>query len=163
MRTMTYLTGALMTSSLLFGQGVQAVETAEQAAVIEIVNKAADILEREGEAGLEKVGALRFDGDNYVFVDDIHGVALMHVAKHLIGQSALHLRDDTGKYFKREFIDTVKTSESEQNGITYYNGSGWVRYRWPRPGEQEFIPKISYVRGILMGDRNVYVGAGIDE
>lgn len=131
--------------------------------VVSVVNRAVAILEEEGEAGLEKVGELRFDGDNYVFVNDLNAVTLMHIKKQLIGKNLIALKDDTGKRFFAEFHDVVKGSESEKNGITYFNGSGWVNYRWPKPGEEAFSPKITYVKGCLMGDKNVYVGAGYYE
>ncbi len=142
---------------------VMAAERDQRTEVVEIVNQAAAMLEQEGEAGLETVGAVRFAGDNYLFVNTLDGVTLVHLQQHLIGRSLLNLRDDTGKYFFQDFAETVKTQESEKDGVTYYSGSGWVRYRWPRPGEDTFVPKITYVRGVLMGDRNVYVGAGIDD
>lgn len=131
--------------------------------VMQIVNQAASILEQEGEAGLAKVGELRFCGDNYVFVNTMDGVTVMHIHEHLIGRNLLHLRDDTGKHFFSDFADTARTQTSERDGKEYYSGTGWVRYRWPRPGEQEFTPKVTYIRGVLMGDVNVYVGAGIDD
>lgn len=74
-------------------------DDAERREVIEIVNKAARILEEEGEAGLAKVGELRFGEANYVFVNTMDGVTLMHIQEHLIGRSLAHLRDDTGSIF----------------------------------------------------------------
>ena len=131
--------------------------------VMAAVDEAVAILEKEGEAGLEKVGKIRFCDGNYVFVNDLKGKTLMHIKPHLIGKVLISLKDDTGKRFFAEFTKAAKQNEAESNGTKYYNGSGWVKYRWPKPGKKEFSPKVSYIRGCLMGDTNVYVGAGFYE
>lgn len=125
------------------------------------VGSAVTILEQEGTAGLEKVGAIRFCTDNYVFVNDLRGKTLMHIKPELIGKVLIGLKDDTGKRFFADFSETAKASQATKDNITYANGSGWVEYRWPKPGEQTFSQKSSYVQGCLMGAENVYAGAGI--
>lgn len=125
------------------------------------VEQAVDILDQEGAAGLEKVGEIRFCGDNYVFVNDLRGKTRMHIKRSLIGKVLIALKDDTGKRFFADFTQVAKQNESTKDGTTYYNGSGWVDYRWPKPGDKTFSPKTSYIKGCLMGTENVYVGAGI--
>lgn len=131
--------------------------------VVKAVEQAAAILEKEGEAGLKKVGELRFCNGNYVFVNDLKGKTLMHIKPHLIGKVLISLKDDKGKRFFAEFTKTTKGSQASKDGATYYNGSGWVKYRWPKPGAKEFSPKVSYIKGCRMGKTNVYVGAGYYE
>jgi methyl-accepting chemotaxis protein len=130
-------------------------------AVKSAVDEAVSILEREGVAGLEKVGEIRFCGGNYVFVNDLKGKTLMHIKPTLIGKVLIGLKDDTGKRFFADFTEATKTSQATRNGVTYFNGAGWVDYRWPKPGAKDFSAKTSYIRGCLMGDENVYVGAGV--
>lgn len=125
------------------------------------VEQAVGILEQEGPAGLEKVGEIRFCGDNYVFVNDLKGKTRMHIKSSLIGKVLIALKDDTGKRFFADFTQVAKQSQHTTDGTTYYNGGGWVDYRWPKPGDQTFSPKTSYIKGCLMGVENVYVGAGI--
>jgi len=129
--------------------------------VVAAVDKAVAIIEKEGRVGLEKIGELRFCGNNYVFVNDLKGTTLMHIKDHLIGKNLIGLKDDTGKRFFADFTAVVKGSEKSSNGVTYYDGNGWVSYRWPKPGEKDFSPKVTYIKGCLMGSENVYVGAGI--
>jgi signal transduction histidine kinase len=129
--------------------------------VVEAVNEAATLLETKGEAGLANVGKLRFCDGNYVFVNDFKGINLMHIRTHLIGKKLSGLRDDKGKRFFVEFATMAKTSMNSKMGERYYNGTGWVEYRWPKPGEKTFSPKLTYIRGCLMGKKNVYLGAGI--
>jgi signal transduction histidine kinase len=154
------LLGALV--SLLFAQtAVWAEEPCSKEAVKAAVDQAVDILEKEGSAGLEKVGAMRFCGGNYVFVNDLKGKTLMHIKTALIGKVLIGLKDDTGKRFFADFSETAKASQATRDGNAYFNGQGWVEYRWPKPGEKTFSPKLSYIKGCLMGGENVYVGAGI--
>ena len=129
--------------------------------VVQSVDQAVAILTQEGAAGLEKVGAIRFCENNYVFVNDLKGKTLMHIKASLIGKVLIGLKDDTGKRFFADFTEVTKTSQATENSTTYYNGSGWVDYRWPKPGEKTSSPKTSYIKGCLMGGENVYVGAGI--
>ena len=131
--------------------------------VIKAVEEAVSILAKEGQAGLEKVGKIRFCDGNYAFVNDFSGKTLMHIKSHLIGKVLIGLKDDTGKRFFADFTKKAQSSETTQGGKTYHNGSGWVSYRWPKPGEKTFAPKVSYIEGCLMGTENVYVGAGIYE
>jgi signal transduction histidine kinase len=100
---------------------------------------------------------------NYVFVNDFEARTLMHIKPHLIGKVLIALKDDTGKRFFMDFTKKAQSSQATKNGKTYYNGSGWVSYRWPKPGEKSFSPKVTYIKGCLMGDKNVYVGAGYYE
>lgn len=129
--------------------------------VVKAVEQAVQLLEAEGEAGLEKIGGITFCGNNYVFVNDLKGKTLMHAKKKLIGKVLIQLKDDQGKRFFADFGEVAKSSKKEENGVTYYNGSGWVDYRWPKPGEKTFSSKTSYIKGCRLGTDSVYVGAGI--
>jgi methyl-accepting chemotaxis protein len=153
--------GAIL--SLLLGQTSPALADGAcgKEAVKAAVEQAVTILEQEGPAGLEKVGAMRFCGGNYVFVNDLKGRTLMHIKHELIGKVLIGLKDDTGKRFFADFTEAAKTSQAAKDGVSYFNGAGWVDYHWPKPGEKTFSPKTSYIKGCLMGNQNVYVGAGI--
>jgi len=148
---------------VLFSSTVFAGGACTKDEVLKAVEEGVAILEKEGKAGLEKVGKIRFCGGNYIFVNNLEGKTLMHIASHLIGKVLIALKDDTGKRFFADFTKMAQSSQTTKDGITYYNGSGWVSYRWPKPGEKTFSPKISYIKGCLMGKENVYVGAGIYE
>ena len=148
---------------LVFASPLMAESACTKEDVVKAVDEAVAILENEGRAGLERVGQIRFCTDNYVFVNDFNGKTLMHIMPHLIDKVLIALKDDTGKRFFADFTKMAQSSQTNKDGKTYYNGSGWVSYRWPKPGKKEFSPKISYIRGCLMGDENVYIGAGIYE
>ncbi|WP_338054310.1 methyl-accepting chemotaxis protein [Simplicispira suum] len=54
----------------------------------------------------------------------------------LEGQDLSGNKDPTGKFLFVEFVNTVKKS-----------GSGFVSYLWPKPGNTEPVPKVSFVKG----------------
>jgi signal transduction histidine kinase len=122
--------------------------------IIKAVNQAVAIIEQEGEAGLGKVGEIRFGDGNYVFVNNLDGTTLMHIKQHLIGKNmvAMGLKDDKGKNFFMEFTKVAKSPE----------GEGWVDYRWTKPDDPKtFYDKTTYIKKTKMGDKDVYVGAGM--
>ena len=155
--TMAMLAVVFFSSTLFAGNSCTKEET------IKAAEEAVAILEKEGEAGLEKVGGIRFCNGNYVFVNDFEARTLMHIKPHLIGKVLIALKDDTGKRFFMDFTKKAQSSHATKNGKTYCNGSGWVSYRWTKPGEKSFSPKVTYIKSCLMGDKNVYVGAGYYE
>ncbi len=155
--------GAAVVMVAVFSSSLSAGDNCTKDEVVKAVDEAVAILENNGEPGLEEVGKIRFCNGNYVFVNDFKGKTLMHIKPHLIGKVLIALKDDTGKRFFADFTEMAQSSQAKKGGKEYYNGSGWVSYRWPKPGEEEFSPKISYIKGCLMGQKNVYVGAGIYE
>ena len=160
MKKAIFLVTAVM-MGVLFLTPLYAEDNCAKEEVVKAVNEAVAILESEGRRGLEKVGQIRFCGDNYVFVNDLKGKTLMHLKPHLIGKVLIGLKDDKGKRFFADFTEMAKSNKATKGSIQYYNGGGWVAYRWPRPDEEEFSEKLSYIKGCMMGDENVYVGAGI--
>ena len=85
----------------------------------------------------QAIAALRYDGDNYFWINDLQIRMVMHpVQPRLDGQDLGNLRDPDGVAIFREFVETVRQ-----------HGEGAVRYRWPRPGSADPVDKLSYVKG----------------
>lgn len=82
----------------------------------------------------QRIGELRYDGDNYVFIQDTAGTIVQHPSAKLRGTSGLDLKDPDGKYLFREM-----------NAVAARDGRGMVPYRWAKPGAQEATPKLTYV------------------
>ncbi|WP_298967925.1 cache domain-containing protein [uncultured Methylobacterium sp.] len=83
------------------------------------------------------VRALRYEGQEYFWINDMHPRMIMHPFKpELDGKDISGNRDPTGKHLFVAFVDEVKA-----------NGAGFVGYMWPKPGAEAPVPKISYVRG----------------
>ena len=70
-------------------------------------------------------------GDLYLFVYDFDGNCIA-IGKYqdMIGKNFIEIKDDNGKYFIKEFIETVK------------NGTGWVKYIWKGARKESYIVKI---------------------
>jgi methyl-accepting chemotaxis protein len=98
---------------------------------------AGELSEADAKAkALADIGALRYEGDNYFWVNDLDGMLLMHPFRaNLIGKSALELKDAAGKPMYQAFVATARAS-----------GAGFVDYVGRRPGSEVNADKLSYVQ-----------------
>ena len=74
MKKAIFLVTAVM-MGVLFLTPLYAEDNCAKEEVVKAVNEAVAILESEGRRGLEKVGQIRFCGDNYVFVNLKYGTS----------------------------------------------------------------------------------------
>lgn len=89
-------------------------------------------------AALDVVRRLRFDGENYVWVNDLTPRMVMHPMKpELDGKDLSGFKDPAGKALFIEMVNGVKASS---------RGEARVDYLWPKPGAAEPVPKLSYVK-----------------
>ena len=85
--------------------------------------------------------------DLYVITQDAKGGVLAHGANEkLVGKNLIDVKDQNGKHFVRELIDT---------GM---KGEGWVDYDWSHPVSKKVEGKSSYVKRIPGFDGIVLVG-----
>ncbi|MDX9690426.1 MAG: cache domain-containing protein [Alphaproteobacteria bacterium] len=104
-------------------------------------------LEEGKKRALQRLGSVRYDGDNYYWVNDLNGIMLMHpTSPKLVGTDVRDLKDADGKKIFADMIDVVK----EKN-------QGEYRYQWPP--DETAKPKMSYVKGIP--DWGWVIGTGI--
>lgn len=123
----------------------------------EKVDKAVSLFNAEGPASYVKLGdpngEFRFgDGAGYVWVHEIETTVMtFHPIKEaLVGRALVDLKDSTGKYFFVAFNEMVEE-----------NGTGWVFYQWPKPGESVTSQKASYVAKASFGGVDYVVGSGV--
>ncbi|MBF0562483.1 MAG: cache domain-containing protein [Alphaproteobacteria bacterium] len=98
---------------------------------------------------------LRFgsDGKDYFWINDMHPTMVMHPIKpELDGKDMSASKDPTGKHL---FISMVETVQK--------NGSGFVYYMWPKPGFDDPVEKVSYVRGFAPWGWVIGSGIYIDD
>ena len=89
------------------------------------------------EGALDALKVLRFDGENYIWVNDMTPVMVMHpVNPGLVGKDVSGLKDSNGVSFMLEMVKVVRAE-----------GAGMVTYYWPKPGSDKPQPKVSYVQG----------------
>lgn len=82
------------------------------------------------------VEKMRYDESNYFWVNDMQPSMVMHPIKpELNGKDLSKVLDPEGKRLFVEFADVVKQQ-----------GEGHVPYLWPRPGQQNPVQKISFVK-----------------
>ncbi len=84
----------------------------------------------------EVVKKLRYEKDDYYWINDMGPAMVMHPFKpELDGKDLSSNADPNGK---KLFVAMVEVCKKE--------GQGFVDYYWPKPGEPKPAPKISYVK-----------------
>ena len=83
------------------------------------------------------LAALRYDGSEYFWINDMQPRMVMHPIKpELDGREVGDMKDPNGLPLFQAFVETVRRQ-----------GQGVVAYQWPRPGAAQPVDKISYVKG----------------
>jgi len=106
-------------------------------------------LEDAKKLAAQRLGNLRYEGKDYVWINDLQPRMVMHPYKpELNGKDLTDTKDTTGKAIFVEFVKVCKEK-----------GGGLVNYLWPKPGEQDPVTKVSYVK--LYEPWGWIVGSGI--
>jgi methyl-accepting chemotaxis protein len=121
-----------------------------------LVDAGAITLEEAQKQAAERIAAIRYDEDNYLWINDLSPKMIMHpLMPELNGKDLTDNKDPNGKAI---FVEMAKVCEEK--------GQGFVDYAWAKPGNRAPVPKISYVElykpwgwvvgtGIYVGDVNV--------
>ena len=92
--------------------------------------------EEAQKAALEAIGRLRYGEDDYFWVQTTGNVMVMHPFKPALnGKPLSGIQDPNGVKLFDEMI-----------AVTNADGAGFVAYDWPKPGFENPVPKISYVK-----------------
>jgi len=103
------------------------------------------------------------DDQDYVFVVDTQPVTLVHPNQELIGKNMADFQDPNGK---KLFMEMVR--------ICQQKGEGFLTYYWPKPGSDQPVPKMTYVKmykpwgwilgtGIFLDEKNQALLARADD
>lgn len=117
----------------------QHVEVAHGVVVWAHALEAAGKLPREQaqQMALRALAGLRYGGNEYYWVNDMHPRVLMHPIKpELNGKDVSDVKDPNGLALFNAFVAEVRR-----------NGKGFVAYQWPKPGHDRPVDKVSYVQG----------------
>lgn len=88
------------------------------------------------EQALAVIKKIRYDRDDYFWVNDLQPVMLMHpMNPALDGQDLSGYKDPDNRQIFNEFVR-----------IATNDGAGFYNYRWPMPGARDPVGKISYVQ-----------------
>lgn len=109
--------------------------------------------EKEAQAmAMAAVKRLRYDGNEYFWINDMEPRMVMHPIKpELDGKSLAEHKDPSGKPL---FV--------EATAIVRAGGAGFLFYSWPKPGTTKPVPKVSYVKGFAPWGWVVGSGVYID-
>jgi len=98
---------------------------------------------------LRQLATLRYDGNEYFWVNDMQPRMVMHPVKpELNGKDLRDFQDPTGNRLFQQFVSLVEKQ-----------GKGFVRYQWPKPGSDHPVDKVSYVMGF--DDWGWIIGSGV--
>ncbi|TFY85171.1 methyl-accepting chemotaxis protein [Pseudomonas kairouanensis] len=98
---------------------------------------------------LSVVRGLRYDHDDYFWINDLTPVMIMHPANpKLDGQNLSAIRDPDGFAVFNEFVVLAKAK-----------GAGIINYRWPKPGADAPVAKTSYIQ--LFEPWGWIIGSGV--
>nr|WP_307727778.1 methyl-accepting chemotaxis protein [Massilia sp. TS11] len=88
-------------------------------------------------AALAQLKTMRYSGNEYFWVNDFNSVMVMHPTKpENDGKDMSQFKDPDGKAIFSEF---TRTATATADG-------GLVAYQWPKPGSDQPMPKISFVK-----------------
>lgn len=126
----------------------------EKAFVVDVVDEAADLIKKKGKQAFAQIRDPLGDFNyltTYVFVIDSKGMDLVNpVFPGFEGQNVLDLKDSEGKYFIKDMIRALESTDTV-----------WIEYMWPKPRHAVPTKKSTYVRKVLYGEEVFYVGSGV--
>jgi cytochrome c len=150
-RMLGFLVGSM--AFLLLANVSSAAEQATPEEVVERVNKAIDMVKKDGEksfATLQKKDSFTMWKDTYIFVFDCSkGEIMTHPEKpSLIGKNLMSLKDPKGNLFFVQMCNSAKDPKG-----------GWTEYWWPKAGEEKASRKLSLLKPVP--NSKYQVGAGV--
>ncbi len=113
--------------------------------------EAAGSLSREQaqQQALQTIRGLRYNQNDYFWINDLTPVMIMHPANpKLDGQNLASIKDPDGFEVFNEMVTLAKSK-----------GAGMVDYRWPKPGAQDPVQKTSYIQ--LFQPWGWIIGSGV--
>ncbi|WP_340117131.1 cache domain-containing protein [Pelagibius sp. 7325] len=109
-------------------------------------------MEEAQRATLSAIGAMRYNGSEYFWVNDMGPVMVMHPIKpELNGKDLSGFKDPSGFHLFNAFVKTVQAQQA-----------GFVGYLWPKPGQEQPVPKESFVQGFAPWGWVIGTGVYID-
>ncbi|MBF0188456.1 MAG: methyl-accepting chemotaxis protein [Magnetococcales bacterium] len=104
-------------------------------------------------AAISAISALRYEETNYFWINDNSPTMIMHPIKpKLDGKDLSGLDDPDGTLLFVEMVSVVKAQ-----------GEGYVNYLWTKPGFDDPVAKVSYVKGFSQWGWIIGSGIYIDD
>jgi methyl-accepting chemotaxis protein len=96
----------------------------------------------------------RYGNNDYFWIQDAHPNMIMHPFNAKL--DGTDISNNTDKRGKKLFIEMIQTIKNN-------NGSGFVEYYWPKPGEEAPVAKLSHVREFAPWGWIIGTGIYIDD
>jgi methyl-accepting chemotaxis protein len=104
-------------------------------------------------AAMNEIRGLRYDKVEYFWINDMSPKMIMHPIKpELDGKDLGEMKDPSGNRLFIGFVDVVKSQ-----------GAGFYSYLWPKPGFEQPVSKISYVKGFAPWGWIIGTGIYLDD
>src|SRR3954464_4232757 len=104
-------------------------------------------------AAIAEIKSLRYDKVEYFWLNDMTPKMVMHPIKpELDGKDLSGMKDPSGNALFVGFVDVVKKQ-----------GAGFYSYLWPKPGFEQPVSKISYVKGFAPWGWIIGTGIYLDD
>jgi methyl-accepting chemotaxis protein len=101
---------------------------------------------------LQAISALRYDKTNYFWINDYQPTMVMHPIKPALdGKDLTNNKDPDGKALFVDMVNIVKRS-----------GEGFIPYKWPKPGNDNPVDKIAFVKGFTQWQWIIGSGVYLD-
>lgn len=98
---------------------------------------------------IEAIRPMRYEGNNYFWINDEHPTMIMHPIKpEMNGTDLTSFKDPSGKAIFVEFVNAAQAS-----------GDAYIYYLWPKPGQDKPVAKLSFVK--RFGPWGWVIGTGI--
>lgn len=109
--------------------------------------------EQAQQVAAQLVGQLRYDHDQYFWINDLQMRMVMHPTKPALnGTDVSDMKDPNGFPMFKAFVDVAQK-----------DGHGFVKYQWPKPGNEQPLDKVSYVTGFKPWGWVIGSGSYIDD
>ncbi|HKU05402.1 MAG TPA: cache domain-containing protein [Bradyrhizobium sp.] len=104
-------------------------------------------------AAMNEIRGLRYDKVEYFWINDMSPKMIMHpIRPELDGKDLSENKDPSGNRLFIGFVDVVKK-----------DGAGFYAYLWPKPGREQPVSKISYVKGFAPWGWIIGTGIYLDD
>lgn len=101
---------------------------------------------------IDRINAIRYSQDGYVFMFQYNGMTLSHINKEYLGKNLYDIEDKNGNKYVQKVINTAK------------KGEGFLEYiAMAKPTTGEPAPKISYIKGFDEWEWALGAGVYVDD
>src|SRR5271166_1458891 len=102
---------------------------------------------------IEAIRVMRYEGNNYFWINDEHPTMIMHPMKpEMDGTDLTSFKDPSGKAV---FVEFARAAQGPEGAYVYY--------LWPKPGKEKPVAKLSFVKRFAPWGWVIGTGIYIDD